>query len=223
MYWRWSFLAALALLIGAGCGGSGETRLTISAQHWVAQGWDGLGEREYALEIVRFELRCDPAGGTTPNPEAACDAIEKYREMTDPPEMTGTCAGSEGTPPAISIRGVVAGRRAAFGGRGCDQPPKRATAFRRWFMVLGLREEGNATADDRQSLLGELARSQAFSTRVDRPFTDCCHRAGTCARRKCAFREHLPFEERPTACTCLPWKRMGPGQFGVTVQARVRF
>jgi hypothetical protein len=87
---------------------------------------------------VRFDLRCDPPAGTVSNPVEACARIAASPEMTSPPEMTGTCAGSYGIPPSFAVRGVAGGRSVNFAVRGCDMPAARREAAEFWRAVVGL-------------------------------------------------------------------------------------
>jgi hypothetical protein len=130
-----TLVAAVALLLLAGCGGEdGETRLRLDTERW--------DEKAYDVVDVHFDLRCDPPGGTLPNPEEACKALEDHPEMTDPPEETGTCAGSDGIPPRVSVTGVFRGRKVDVGIRSCDHPEARGDAATLWLVSAGLIDEG---------------------------------------------------------------------------------
>jgi len=125
---------ALAAFATAGCGvkqDGGETRLTIETERW--------DEAVYEVVDVAFELQCDPAGGTVPDPEQVCATLKAHPEMTDPPELTGTCAGSDGIPPNVTVRGLARGRQIHFGVRGCDLPAPRGNAAELWLVAVGLR------------------------------------------------------------------------------------
>ena len=123
---------AVAALVGAGCAGEdGETRLTIETERFD-------DERQEIVE-VRFDLRCDPAGGSVPRPREACDLVRSHPEMLDPPEMTGTCFGSYGLPPNVSVRGIADGEPVSVDVRDCDAPPARGEAAHLWLVAVGLR------------------------------------------------------------------------------------
>jgi subtilisin inhibitor-like len=130
-----TLVAGVALLLLAGCGGEdGETRLRLDTERW--------DEKAYDVVDVHFSLRCDPAGGTLPHPKAACEALEAHPEMTEPPEETGTCAGSDGIPPSVSVTGLFHGREVNVGVRSCDHPEARGHAATLWLVAAGLLEEG---------------------------------------------------------------------------------
>jgi hypothetical protein len=130
-----TLLTGVALLLLASCGGEdGETRLSLETERW--------DEAAYDVVDVHFSLRCDPPGGTLPNPEAACESLEKHQEMTEPPEETGTCAGSDGIPPSVSVTGLFHGRKVNVGVRSCDHPEARGNAATLSLVAAGLLEEG---------------------------------------------------------------------------------
>jgi hypothetical protein len=108
---------------------------------------EAKAEPRAALEIVvvtgreesaRFELDCAPTSGNTPDPAAACAAIEENPEMLAPPEMTATCVGSEGVPPDVTIKGTANGKQLNFSVRSCDAPAARAESARLWLRAVGL-------------------------------------------------------------------------------------
>jgi hypothetical protein len=86
----------------------------------------------------QFLVSCKPARGNTPNPDATCAKLDDHPEMSAPPEMTGTCLGSVGIPPEVTVRGSVNGQSINFSVRDCDQPAARAETARLWLETLGL-------------------------------------------------------------------------------------
>jgi len=121
-------LGFLALL--PSCGGREEpTRLQLETERL-----DGEGR----LHLISFELRCDPAEGTLPDPEKACAAIAAHPEMLRPPTLTGTCAGDAGLPPNVSVRGSADGDQIDFSVRGCDAPEPRGRVAVLWRRLMGL-------------------------------------------------------------------------------------
>ena len=129
---RSACVLAVSVLFGAGCAGEdGATRLTIETERFDE-------ERQDVVE-VRFDLRCDPPGGSVPRPQEACDLVRSNPEMLDPPEMTATCFGSHGIPPNVSVRGVAEGTPVSVDVRDCDAPPARGDAAHLWLVAVGLR------------------------------------------------------------------------------------
>jgi hypothetical protein len=119
--------AALALLAG-GCGGSSDDiRLTVALGTVDSQHLE-LGEQ-------RFELRCDPPGGTIRRAEELCFVLEHDPSLLDPPAITSTCAGSLGIPPGVTVRGVANGRRVDLAFR-CDGPAERTRAQAFWYSAV---------------------------------------------------------------------------------------
>jgi hypothetical protein len=124
-------LVALIALLAAGCGsdsdddgsagGGGEstepqpgpaTDLTIT--FW-PEGPDG--------ESIEATLTCDPAGGTHPNPEAACSILAADPEALEPVAPDMTCTMIFGGPEQATVVGVVNGEEvdAAFErSNGCE-------------------------------------------------------------------------------------------------------
>jgi hypothetical protein len=114
----------------AACGGdrteaeaAPETRLEISVL---------TGDRD----TLQFDLECKPAGGSAPTPTMTCAMLEAHPEMLEVPEMTATCAGSEGIPPEVTVTGESQGRIVSFSVRGCDAPDARASSARLWLEAL---------------------------------------------------------------------------------------
>ncbi len=125
-------VAALVLLLLAGCGGSGgETRLTVEI------GYVDPETLEPAPET--FEVRCDPPGGTAPNPAAVCAALDAHPAMVRPPDVTSSCAGSVGIPPEIAVHGVADGEPVDVVFR-CHGPEERAEAEELWRALLSARD-----------------------------------------------------------------------------------
>ena len=126
-------VAALALLVG-GCGGNGDDiRLTVALG---TVDWEHLEVGEQ-----RFELRCDPPGGTIRRAEELCFVLEHDPSLLDPPATTSTCAGSLGIPPGVTVRGVANGRTVDLVFR-CDGPAERTCAQAFWYSVVLPDEEG---------------------------------------------------------------------------------
>jgi hypothetical protein len=110
---RLALLGALAALLAA-CGGGGEAGeavVPVEVELVVVTG---------VTSESRFEVRCGPTGGTTPDPEATCAAIAANPEMLAPPELTATCAGSLGIPPEARVGGTAGGRLVDLAVRECE-------------------------------------------------------------------------------------------------------
>lgn len=60
------------------------------------------------------------------------------RVMLVPPTMTGTCAGSYGIPPEITVGGTYDGQRIDLSVRSCDVPEGRRRSANLWLRALGL-------------------------------------------------------------------------------------
>jgi len=86
----------------------------------------------------RFDVRCNPTGGSTPDPEATCGAIAEHPEMLAPPPLASSCAGSLGDPPEVRVGGTARGQRVEVAVRECDEPEARADAARLWLEAAGL-------------------------------------------------------------------------------------
>jgi Subtilisin inhibitor-like len=124
MSWPWaaSLLAALAL---AGCGEASPagdegapqpagpaTELTVTFRP--------AGEGGKARQAT---LTCDPAGGTHPGPEAACEALASQAGVLEPVPADAVCPEIFGGPETADVRGTVEGRavRASFSREnGCE-------------------------------------------------------------------------------------------------------
>jgi len=126
---RVAAVAAIALsLLSAGCGERSDgIRLTVALGTVDLEHLD-LGEK-------RFELRCDPPGGTVPRAEAICFALEHDGSLLAPPPLTSTCAGSLGIPPGITVRGMANGRRVDLAFR-CDGPEERTRVQAFWYSAV---------------------------------------------------------------------------------------
>src|SRR6185437_6148385 len=92
-------LVALVAVGVAGCAGGRSTnpapggRLQIAVRLWPRTcpfGALSRGCAEAAATVRRYALTCDPAGGTDPNPTAACRAIGDYVKRRD---QAGGCIG----------------------------------------------------------------------------------------------------------------------------------
>ncbi|HXV33036.1 MAG TPA: hypothetical protein VD769_03415 [Gaiellaceae bacterium] len=131
---RLALLGVLLALLAA-CGGNGDD----------ADGAGAAGPVDVDLVVVtgidtasRFVVRCDPTGGTTPDPEATCAAIAAHPEMLAPPPLESTCPGSLGSPPEVRLAGTVNGQPVEPAVRDCDEPEARADAARLWLEATGL-------------------------------------------------------------------------------------
>ena len=122
--------------------------------------------------LVRYTFSCPPARGDFPNLATACKEIASDNAMLHPPKMTATCAGSEGVPPEVSVKGSANGEQVDFSVRSCDLPASRARAALAWLALF----PGQATRrSDRHTLKGPSRRysSARYSFRdVKRAFTD---------------------------------------------------
>jgi len=86
----------------------------------------------------QFEVRCSPAGGTTPDPEATCGSIAEHPEMLAPPPLESSCPGNLGNPPEVRIGGTANGQPVDVAVRECDEPEARADAARFWLEAAGV-------------------------------------------------------------------------------------
>jgi hypothetical protein len=151
------YLLLVALFAVAGCGGGQPTtptptgRLQIAVRLWPRACPFGALARacENATPGVhRYTLTCDPAGGSDPNPRAACRAIADY--LTQRRHAGGCIAGLAGPGSTAVIAGTYAHRpfqlRLASGYSWCGQPPALLHDF--WVLstfpcsTLVLREGG---------------------------------------------------------------------------------
>jgi hypothetical protein len=87
---------------------------------------------------ARFEVRCAPTGGTTPDPEATCAALAEHPEMLAPPALASTCPGSLGDPPQVRVVGTAGASKVDVSVRECDEPAARAESARLWLETAGL-------------------------------------------------------------------------------------
>ena len=104
-------LIAAALLV-TGCGGDSEpgpgppgaaagTKLTITIYP------QGRGDPVFA----KWELLCDPDGGSLPDPEAACDALASVDpKIFEPLPADTVCTQQFGGPEAADVEGTLDGR-----------------------------------------------------------------------------------------------------------------
>jgi hypothetical protein len=96
--------SAVALMLAAGCGGSGDAAsgpgaLTIS--------FSASGDAGDAREL---ELRCDPPAGTVPDPAGACAALGAVEDPFAPVPAATACTEIYGGPQVIMVRGTWSGR-----------------------------------------------------------------------------------------------------------------
>lgn len=74
-------------------------------------------------EAVEATLTCEPAGGTHPDPVAACTALARERAALDPLPADAICTQEYGGPDEAEVTGTIAGERveATFTRRnGCE-------------------------------------------------------------------------------------------------------
>ena len=83
----------------------------------------------------RFELRCDPPGGTIRRAEELCFVLEHDPSLLDPPATSSSCAGSLGIPPGVTVRGHANGRRVDLAFR-CDGPEDRTRTQAFWYSAV---------------------------------------------------------------------------------------
>ena len=120
--------SAAAVLLAGGCGGSSDDiRLTVALGTVDLQHLE-LGEQ-------RFDLRCDPPGGTLPRAEEVCFVLEHEPSLLRPPALQSTCAGSLGIPPGVTVRGVANGRTVDLAFR-CDGPAERTRVQAFWYSAV---------------------------------------------------------------------------------------
>ncbi len=105
--------ALAAALLVTGCGGDAApepsttaataagTKLTITVYP------QGRGDPVFA----KWELECDPDGGTLPDPEAACDAVASADpKIFEPLPADTVCTQQFGGPEAADVEGTLDGR-----------------------------------------------------------------------------------------------------------------
>lgn len=131
-------LVAVALALSA-CGGSHRVVYTagpnlvhpggrrVDVQVTINRGHRGL---------VRYTLSCPSGKGDFPNGATACRKVASSGAMLHPPKMTATCAGSEGIPPEIKVKGTADHEQVGFVIRSCDEPSTRAQAARDWLALV---------------------------------------------------------------------------------------
>ena len=101
-----------ALLVTGGCGAADEagsdeptaSSATVVLTITVKQSKDA--------EPKVYELTCDPAGGSHPQPEQACDALaEAGPDVFEPINPDMACTQIYGGPQEATVRGVVDGAK----------------------------------------------------------------------------------------------------------------
>jgi hypothetical protein len=93
---------ALGAVLAAGCGGE-EDEATAEPETSLEIAVTGGGEHE------RWTLTCEPAGGTHPDPEAACDALAEQQEALAPTPMDVACTEIYGGPQVAEVSGRIDG------------------------------------------------------------------------------------------------------------------
>jgi hypothetical protein len=58
-----------------------------------------------------WTVTCDPVGGSHPDPERACAAVENHRSALDPVPKDKMCAQVYGGPEKATVTGVWAGEQ----------------------------------------------------------------------------------------------------------------
>ena len=105
MKWHAASLVAL-LAVLAGCGGyeGGKTPGTQTVLNIAAwpNGKDAGGKREW-------KLYCNRSGGTLPNPEAACQHLERFDDPFAPTPADTMCSQEYGGPAVAEIEGLYLG------------------------------------------------------------------------------------------------------------------
>jgi hypothetical protein len=124
-------LAALIVLVAAGCGsgsddggsaggsgGGGETATTPATELTITYWPEGK-----AGSSTETTLTCDPAGGTHPHPQEACDLLAADSEALDPVPENTACTLLYGGPQEATVVGTIDGEKvnAAFNrSGGCE-------------------------------------------------------------------------------------------------------
>ena len=98
-------IVLLVLVIAACSGGNGSTELNVVL-------------RNAGGEENTYRLRCNPAGGTVPNPSAACRALADHAETMLAQPNGGLCVGGHGTM-FVDVRGLYRGKTIATELRAC--------------------------------------------------------------------------------------------------------
>jgi hypothetical protein len=110
-------LAALIALVAAGCGsdsddggsagGGGSTTETTPATELTVTYWPE-GKAGSSAEAT---LTCDPAGGTHPDPQKACDLLASDAEALDPVPENSACTLLYGGPQEATVVGTLDGEK----------------------------------------------------------------------------------------------------------------
>jgi hypothetical protein len=110
-------LAALIALVAAGCGsesddggsagGGGGTTETTPATELTVTYWP-QGKNGASREAT---LTCDPAGGTHPDPQKACDLLASDAAALDPVPENSACTLLYGGPQEATIVGTLDGEK----------------------------------------------------------------------------------------------------------------
>jgi hypothetical protein len=109
-------LAVLAVFAGCGSGG-GPAEATDMVTELRIVAWEdtrpaggvgrALGLRRRGVGPSKtWILRCDPPGGTFPNPEEACDRLDELDQPFVQTPMDAICTEQYGGPQMASIQGV---------------------------------------------------------------------------------------------------------------------
>ena len=93
---------ALAAVLVAGCGGE-EDEAAAEPETSLEVSVTGGGEHE------RWTLTCEPAGGTHPDPEAACAALAEQKEALAPTPTDVACTEIYGGPQVAEVSGRIDG------------------------------------------------------------------------------------------------------------------
>jgi len=98
--------SVLVAVFVAGCGSSESPVPAAPATELTVTFWQ-LGRDG---ESVEASLTCAPAGGTHPDPEAACAALAANEHALSPAERDSLCTQIYGGPEIAEVSGVVRGR-----------------------------------------------------------------------------------------------------------------
>ena len=130
-----AFLVVVALAASlAGCGssssGGGDDGTSLTVTYW-ASGSEGDSET--------WTLECDPASGTLPDPDGACDRLaEGGSELFDPVPEDAACTEIYGGPQVAHVHGTVGGETVAASlGRANGCEISRWDALSPWLLPAG--------------------------------------------------------------------------------------
>ncbi|SRR6266511_517671 len=147
-------IAAVGLLAGCSSSHQATNKLRASIHVTIDRGHRGS---------VQYALLCPSAKGDFPDAATACKKLTSNDAMLHPPKMTATCAGSEGVPPSVTVKGRANGEPVVFSVRSCDAPSDRAQAARDWLALVPRRISSRANrAVARVFAVNRHGKSQGF-------------------------------------------------------------